>query len=244
MEKSAVAVEARVEEFHWWFRGRRKLLSEMIQNLPVSLKSPVLDVGTSTGTNLRLLRGLGFGNFIGTDIHDDALAFCAEKGFGQVKKGDVCRLPFEDKMFKLVLATDILEHVENEALALTEINRVLSPEGYVVLTVPAFRFLWGIQDDVSHHKKRYTKRELISAVEVAGLRCLESFYFNYIFFLPIFFARRTLKVLRIRLKSENQINCPLINSFFTGVFSFDVRTSKRFKPPIGVSILVLAQKKG
>lgn len=184
---------------------------------------------------------MGFGDVTGVDKSEDAIRFCAEKGLGEVKQADVGDLPFASDHFQLVLATDIIEHVE-EAPALKEIFRVLAPGGTAVFTVPAFQMLWGLQDELSHHKRRYTKRQIELAIKSAGFRIINRFYFNYLLFPPIWAARQVIRLLNIKLESENQINTPWINRMLTALFHFDVWTAPRLKPPFGVSIMVVAQK--
>jgi len=242
LKASVYAVEAEVEATHWWFAGRRDLFQKIIQQNETATDAPVLDVGTGTGANLRLLKKMGFTSVTGVDSSEDAIRFCAEKGFGVVEKGDVCDLPFAADHFQLVLATDIIEHVD-ETPALKELFRVLAPGGTAVFTVPAFQMLWGLQDELSHHKRRYTKRQIELAVKQAGFRIVDSFYFNYILFPPIWAMRQVIRLLDIKLESENQINTPWINRVLTHLFHFDVLTAPRLKPPFGVSIMVVAQKK-
>lgn len=241
MKASVYAVEAEVEETHWWFAGRKTLFRKIIENTGIPTRASVLDVGTGTGSNLRLLQNMGFKDVTGLDQSEDAIRFCAEKGLGMVEKGDVCDLPFAANHFQLILATDIIEHVD-DAAALKELLRVLSPEGTAVFTVPAFQVLWGLQDELSHHKRRYTKRQIERAVKSAGFRVVDSFYFNYLLFLPIWAARQVIRLLDIKLASENQINTPWINRALTALFHFDVLTAPCLKPPFGVSILVVARK--
>lgn len=242
MEKTHYAVEARLESTHWWFRGRRKLLSAIIVELGLPSDAPILDIGTSTGPNLRMLKTLGFHNITGIDKSPRAVRFCAKKGLGKVLLGDICRLPFDDGSFQLVLATDILEHVEDDLLALRQIHRVLAPGGTVLITTPAFKCIWGMQDDISHHKRRYLIRPLVQRLKQAGFISRESFYFNYLLFFPIWATRHLIRILGIRLKSENQINTRLLNRAFSRLFAFDVWSARRLKPPVGVSAFVMAQK--
>jgi len=138
METSAYAIESQVEATHWWFVGRRKLLAKIISKLDLSMDTRVLDIGTGTGTNLRLLKELGFENVMGVDNSEEAVHFCTQKGLGIVQKGDICNLPFEDNSAGLILATDVIEHIDNDLLALSELKRILSPNGWLILTVPAF----------------------------------------------------------------------------------------------------------
>ena len=242
MDLAAYAVEAEVEETHWWFVGRRRLFGREIASLGLSKDASVLDVGTSTGTNLRMLADLGYRHIVGLDLSDEAIRFCAEKGLGLVRRGDVCDLPFEDASLDLVLATDLIEHVEDDRLALSEIARVLVPGGSAVITVPAFQSLWGLQDEVSHHRRRYRLPVLRNAVEAAGFRPVRCFHFNYLLFLPIWFARQMLRVFDIKLSSESQVNTRLLNRLLSRVFDLDVHTAPWLAPPFGVSIFVLAEK--
>jgi SAM-dependent methyltransferase len=152
-------------------------------------------------------------------------------------------LPFGDAIYDLVLATDIVEHVDDDALALREIARVLRPGGVALLTVPAFQSLWGLQDKVSHHKRRYRLTNLLDRVLGADLTPLRAYYFNYLLFMPIWLARQVIALLDIPLKSENQVNSALLNRVLTAIFGLDVRTAGLVRPPFGVSALVIARKK-
>ncbi|MBK7659403.1 MAG: class I SAM-dependent methyltransferase, partial [Betaproteobacteria bacterium] len=113
MEVATYEVESRVEQTHWWFVGRRRLFRAHIEALGLSPDAAVLDVGTSTGTNLRLLKDMGFTRYRGLDPSPDAVRWCAEKGLGAVDLGTVAAIPFPDATFDLVLATDIIEHVDD-----------------------------------------------------------------------------------------------------------------------------------
>jgi SAM-dependent methyltransferase len=242
MDLAAYAVEAEVEATHWWFVGRRRLFGREIAGLGLSKDAAVLDVGTSTGTNLRMLAELGYRRVVGLDLSDEAIRFCAEKGLGLVRPGDICDLPFEDASLDLVLATDIIEHVEDDGRALSEIARVLVPGGHALITVPAFESLWGLQDEVSHHLRRYRLPSLRGAVRAAGLHPGRCFYFNYLLFGPIWLARQILRVFQIKVSSESQVNTVLLNRLLARIFDFDVRTARWLAPPFGVSIFMLAEK--
>jgi len=242
MDLSLYAIEAEVEETHWWFAGRRRLFGREIAGLGLSKDAPILDVGTCTGTNLRMLAELGYRRVVGLDLSDEAIRFCAEKGLGVVRRGDVCDLPFEDASLDLVLATDIIEHVEDDRLALREIARVLMPGGRAMITVPAFQSLWSPQDELSHHLRRYRLPMLANGVEAAGLRPVRCFHFNYLLFLPIWLTRQIFQALKIRVSSELQVNTALLNRLLGRVFDLDVRTAPWLAPPFGVSIFMLAEK--
>jgi len=244
LEPSVYAVETEVECSHWWFAGRRRLLARMIRRLALPSSARVLDVGTGTGTNLRLLGELGFEDVTGVDASDDAVRFCAAKHLGLVEQGDACALPFPDGAFDLALATDVVEHLEDDGKALAELRRVLRPGGSALLTVPAFPSLWGLQDEVSHHQRRYRKGDFEGRLERAGLALRESFHFNYLLFGPIWLARQAIRLLGVRLASENQINTPALNQLLGWVFAFDVWSAPRLRPGFGVSILALVEREG
>jgi len=242
VEIAAYAAEAEAEATHWWFTGRRRLFAREIDNTGLPRTGRVLDVGTSTGANLRLLRDLGFQAADGLDFSQEAIRYCREKGLGVVRQGDACHMPFADESFNLALATDIIEHVDDDMEALREIRRVLKSDGKVLITVPAFQILWGLQDRVSQHKRRYIKRDLVDRVERAGFRIEVCYYFNFLLFLPIFIGRRLIDIFRLNVQSEAQINSPLLNRIFSAIFTVDVAMAPILRPPFGVSILIVAKK--
>lgn len=243
MDLTAYAIEAEVEEHHWWFVGRRRLFARLLDDLATPRDAAFLDIGTSTGSNLRLLRQLGYPNVSGVDRSQQAIEYCRSKGLGSVELGDTCDLPFASESFDVVLATDVIEHVEDDLQALREIRRVLKPGGHAVITVPAFKMLWGLQDEAGHHKRRYRLGDLVKKVLDAGLVPVRKHYFNYLLFVPILAARWLIRLLRLRIANENQLTTPLINRVLLAIFDLDVKTAPRLKPPFGVSCLVVAECK-
>lgn len=242
MERETYAVEAAVEPDHWWFVGRRELFARLILALDIFRDRPILDVGTSTGTNLRMLKELGFTRVSGLDASLEAIRYCSDKGLGVVERGDICDMPFADASFELILATDIIEHVDTDRAALVEIRRVLVPGGRALITVPAFQSLWGAQDELAHHKRRYRRQQLLQVISAAGLEVEDAFYFNYLLFLPIWLARQAIKLAQLELRSENELNTPWLNRLLINIFRFDVRTAPIVCPPFGVSILAMTKR--
>jgi SAM-dependent methyltransferase len=244
MDLAAYAVEAEVERTHWWFVGRRRLFARELQAAGARHGDRLLDIGTSTGSNLRMLQELGFQNFAGLDASDEAIRFCAEKGFGQVRKGDICAMPFADDSFDFVMATDVIEHVDDDRQAAREIARILKPGGKALITVPAFQALWGPQDRQAFHKRRYRMASLSRVLESAGFRIERRYYFNYLLFVPIWLARKTIDAFGLALRSEGEVNTPWLNILLSKVFAFDVVTAPLLRPPFGVSIFALVSKPG
>lgn len=240
MDDATYAVESKVERTHWWFVVRRYLLCSIVKEFSMPENAAILDVGTSTGTNLRMLKEMGFKNYQGIDISSEAISWCAKKGLGVVRQGSICAIPFPNESFDLILATDIIEHVDDDLQALKELRRVLRKTGNLIITVPAYPSLWGLQDEVAHHKRRYRHDELLSRMIAAGLLSHLSFHFNFLLFVPIWLARRIIRLFGIKLNSENQVNTPMLNRFLTMVFTIDVKIARLLRPPFGVSILVIA----
>ena len=245
MDPQAYAIEAAIEAEHWWFEGRRRLFCRIIRDIGATPDWAVLDVGTSTGTNLRMLRDMGFERVTGVDNSESAIEFCRSKGFGPVRLGDAQDLPFDTESFDLVLATDIIEHVPDDARAMDELARLLKPGGTALITVPAFMALWGHNDDTAHHRRRYRLRDVTVLARTAGLEIRRDFYFNFLLFVPIWLVRTAMRlVTRDGGPPENEINSPVVNEILKRIFALDVRLAPALRPPFGVSALVLATKPG
>lgn len=242
MEAGTFAVEARIEATHWWFVGRRRLFAREIARACLSRTVRALDVGTSTGTNLRMLRDLGFADVEGLDLSEEAIRYCAEKALGEVHEGDICAMPFPDGSFGLVLATDVIEHVADDRLALAEVARVLKPGGVAIVTVPAFQTLYGLQDRVAQHRRRYLKQDLVEKIRDSGLEIGGVYYFNYLLFVPIWLARRVIDLFGARLDSEAELNSPAVNWILGRIFALDVLSARFLSPPFGVSLFAIARK--
>lgn len=244
MELAVYEHEAAVEETHWWFVGRRKLFRRELAKLGLGPGARVLDIGSGTGANLRLMRQIGMEGVVGLDESETAIRFCAARGLGTVRRGDIRSLPFEEGSFDLVLATDVVEHVVEHAEAVAEIRRVLKPGGHALLTVPAFASLWGLQDVQSHHKRRYRRPEFRRLLENAGLEIRTLYHFNYLLFPAIWAARQAIRALKPKIESENQVNTPAINRVLGWIFALDVSTAPKLRPPFGVSILAVCRRPG
>ncbi|GAB2176076.1 class I SAM-dependent methyltransferase [Dongia sp. agr-C8] len=241
MELASHSAETEIEADHWWFKGRRRLFGRILQRLGIPKDARILDAGSSSGSNLRLLRDEGYSNFTGLEISAHAIALCKAKGLGPIEPGDICAMPFPDASFDFVLATDIIEHVDRDDLALKEMLRVLKPGGHCLVTVPAFQSLWGHEDVKLHHKRRYRMPALLERVRAAGLAPVESYYFNYLLFLPIWCVRRLARARPPSQRNETEF-APFLNTVLSAIFALDTRTAPLLKPGFGVSALVLARR--
>ncbi len=184
MEQHTYGIMNDVEDKHWWFVGRRAILESFLQGIIEKSKiknqeSKILDVGCGTGANLEMLKQ--FGESEGVDVSDDALEFCKKKGL-KVHKGLAEELPFEDESFDVVTALDVVEHLDDDVAGLKEMHRVLKKGGKTLIFVPAFMWLWGVQDDISNHRIRYTRQQIVERLEKAGFEIERATYANIDFF--------------------------------------------------------------
>jgi SAM-dependent methyltransferase len=243
MQQHTYSIMYEVEGTHWWFAGRRRIISSFVEEICRNLKedSPrILDVGCGTGANLELLGK--FGEAEGVDVSHDALAFCRARGLENVRHGAAEELPYEDGTFDLVTALDVVEHLDDDVAGLGEMRRVLRKNGRALLFVPAFMFLWGVQDDVSHHRRRYTLNGLRRVVLDAGFEVERATYANISFFAPILAGRLLMRALALRPASENNINIGALNGVLGRVLGAESSLLRRVNFPFGVSALCVARR--
>ena len=176
-----------LEDGHWWFRGRRAVLWAMMRRAGLPEAPRVLDAGCGTGRNLAEFGTLGTAR--GVDPSPAAIEFCRRRGLTGVTAAGIESLPFGAGSFDLILATDVLEHVSRDDLAVAELRRVAAPEALLVVTVPAYRWLWSQHDDSHHHLRRYTAGLLRSRLAGAGWRPVLATYFNALLLPPIALVR-------------------------------------------------------
>lgn len=232
-----------VEQSHWWHTGRRKILSGFVQEIcsRVTDRRPrILDVGCGTGANLLMLSR--YGEAEGVDISEDALAFCRERGLDHVRQGAGEELPYDENTFDLVTAFDVVEHMDDDLAGLREMYRVLRPGGHALVFVPTFMFLWGLQDDVSHHRRRYRLSELRRVFEQAGFEIERSTYANITFFMPILLIRKLMRLTGIKAETENNINVPAMNGVLGALLGSESAILRYTNLPFGVSGLCVAKK--
>ncbi len=244
MQQHTYAIMDEVEGSHWWFVGRRAILESfltpIIQDLKSRIQDPrILDVGCGTGANIEMLSE--FGDAEGVDVSDDALEFCRRKGL-KVQKGLAETLPYDDESFELTTALDVIEHLDDDVAGLKEMFRVTKSGGYSLFFVPAFMWLWGVQDDISNHRIRYTRKQIVERIEQAGYTVERATYANWTFFTPILAGRTLMKLTGLKPESENNINISSLNGIFGKLFSAERFWLKHFNFPIGVSIVVVAKK--
>lgn len=246
MERETYEVEAQVERDHWWFRGRRRILTRLLRDLSPALPphARALDVGCGTGANGPVLAQRGL-FAVGLDASPVplGLAGTGDRGHAARVRGDAAQLPILDASLDLVVALDVLEHLPDDSGAAREIFRVLRPGGVLIAFVPALRLLWGFQDEVAHHLRRYGKRDFADLIAQAGFHIDRVTFFNSLLFPPILLARLAMRVYPPQhLASENQIGGTLTNTLLCGIFALEAPLVALFDLPVGVSLACVAHR--
>lgn len=229
------------EDDHWWFAARRAIVRDFLEaRLPPAAHRRILDVGCGTGGMLPLLAA--FGEVSGLDASDEALAFAKTRAGGaRLLKGVLpAGLPPSER-FDLVTAFDVIEHIPEVIEALVNLRAALAPGGRLVVTVPAFMFLWSEHDVLNHHQRRYTEALLREQFQAAGLVMERSSYFNTWLFPPIAAVRLAQKLLPPRPGASDFSLLPkVVNTALAVLFSSERFAVSRARLPVGVSIIAMA----
>jgi SAM-dependent methyltransferase len=232
----------RVEDTHWWFVGRRAIVFDELSRLLAgrSDRPRVLDLGCGTGRNLVDLQALA--EPVGLDIEHQALTFCRERGSTLLVRASAESLPFQAESFDMVMALDLLEHLDDDVAGAAEILRVLRPGGSLIAFVPAYRWLWGPQDDLAHHRRRYTPRSIRSVMRDAGFQVARVSHANLLLLPLILLGRRYLRLTGRQVDSENTLHPAWSNGLLRAIFTAERHVLRRLDLALGVSILCVARK--
>lgn len=231
-----------VEDAHWWFNGRKRIVAQMIESLHLPKGARLLDAGCGTGGNLQLLAR--YGSVKGLEYDENAIRLARTRGVGEIMQAAFPdKIPLVGETFNLVVLLDVLEHIEDDVATLRALGGLLDPEGKLLLTVPAFPFLWCKHDDLHHHKRRYTARTLTQAIEAAGLKVQYLSYFNMWLF-PLVAAVRVVQKWFPPKDCDGELTVPprFANAFLEWLFGSERFLLGRVKLPFGVSLLAVVQK--
>lgn len=230
------------ERNHWWFRARSEILRRyLLRNVIRERKLKILNVGVATGATTMMLQRMG--EVTSLEYEQDCINFVKDKVDFEIIQGSILELPFTDNQFDLVCAFDVIEHVEDDKLAVKEMARVCVQGGSVMVTVPAIMSLWSEHDEINHHFRRYTQSSLLQIFESAqNGTVLFSSYFNSILFLPIFAARKVSNIFRRKQSASmhsdfEKFNPGVLNSLLYQIMkSEELFHSAKVKLPLGVSL--------
>lgn len=178
-----------LEDGHWWYRGRRRILDELMRSLDLAPGATILDAGCGSGRNM--VDFARYGTVTGVEISDASLERARMRGVGEVVQCSITEMPFPDGHFDVAVCLDVVEHIEDEQGALRELHRVVRPGGSLMITVPAYQWLWSDHDVINHHQRRYTRKSLSAAAAAAGWKTARTTYFNTLL-LPVAIVWRLL----------------------------------------------------
>ncbi len=232
-----------LEDHYWWYRGVRTLLRALLERYAPP-NARLLDGGCGTGANLRWLEE--FGSAIGVDISLQAIRFCRARGLPAARAfvASLDELPFPNDGFDVVISTEVICNIADDAATFVELARVLKPGGVLIVQVPAYQWLWSIHDVAVGHRRRYAGRDLRAKIERAGFR-IERLTHANAFFLPAIAAERlafrSVRTGRV-VRSDLQPLPALVNAMLSALFVAEMRLVSRVDLPYGLSLIAVARK--
>lgn len=237
------------ERNHWWFKARMEILKSQVLKFKQKTNIDqlnILNVGVATGATSKMLED--FGHVVSVEYDSECCAFLRDELKMEVIEASLTELPFEAEAFDLICAFDVIEHIEDDMTALSEIRRVMKPYGFYAISVPAFQFLWGAHDVINHHFRRYTRAELNSKIRGSEMNPSVSTYFNFWLFLPIAIVRVLQNLFSkpdddVKSDFEKYEGASFADSILYRIFKTEKALLKMGVTfPFGVSILSLGQK--
>jgi SAM-dependent methyltransferase len=238
MERAVFDRMAEQDQVHWWYVARRKILAALIAReagLPKNAR--ILEIGCGTGHNFEMLKS--FGRLDALEVDDEVRALACKRLGSEVGGARLPDLPgVPDGRYDLVALLDVLEHVDNRVESLRSIAAKLAPGGKILVTVPAYQWMWGAHDLANHHKLRYSKKGLRRDAEAAGLEVRKLGYFNSLLF-PLAAAVRILGKLSGRTSSDDHMPPRPLNAMFEKIFGLERHVIGRMPFPAGVSLFAL-----
>ena len=241
MERAVFDRMAELDQDHWWFIARRRILSSVIEHVvKPPKKARVLEVGCGTGHNLKMLAQ--HGALEACELDDCARALAAKRLGREIKSA---RLPdlsmFERDSYDIVALLDVLEHVPDDVASLKAILKRLKPGGALVLTVPANPWMWSAHDVAHHHFRRYSKAELNRVVREAGFEVQLLSFFNTLLF-PLVAAARVIGKVTRKESADDRLPGAAVNAALQKIFGLEARIVGRAPMPFGVSLVAVLRR--
>lgn len=237
-----------LEDNYWWFKAKRDLLFKTVKKLTKNLGTDVhlLDGGCGSGANLKAIQDLL--PAIGIEKYEDGLKLCKRRNLNNLLSAELEHLPFKHGTFDIVLAMDVLEHVEDDLEVLKEISRVSKENSILIVHVPAFKFLWCDHDIAVNHKRRYTVGELVEQLKKSDFK-VKSINYRLCSFFLLGILRKYLIIIKklIKKNSKPQTYRPKVGMFVNNILFSIIKMEDYFlnfiRLPFGLSIFCIAQKK-
>ena len=241
MERAVFDRMAELDQHHWWFVARRRILKSLIQRV---VRPPndarVLEVGCGTGHNLEMLKS--FGSLDASELDPAARALAGKRLHGEVKEAKLPDLSMFDRNgYDLIALLDVLEHVPDDVASLRAIHHRLKPGGALLMTVPANPWMWSAHDAAHHHFRRYTKTQLRELFLRSGFEIQLLSYFNSLLFPLVAAARIVGKITRKESADDSLPSAP-VNSALNNVFGLEAALLGRVPLPFGVSLVAVVRR--
>jgi SAM-dependent methyltransferase len=243
VDKVAYEKMTQMQGDHWWFTARRAILTKIIKSLELSEQSNLLEIGCGPGGNLAMLQG--FGKTYAVEPDDVARSFARNLAPDAIVSagGIPDPLPDFDVKFDLIVLFDVLEHIENPVEGLMALKALLKPDGYIILSVPAYPWLFGGHDRIHHHFRRYTRSALSDEIAAAGYKIEYLSSFNMFLALPAMAVRLGQRFLKLPSGHDEAYGG---NGFMNKLLAFIFGFERHFIPlttlPFGLSIIVIIKK--
>lgn len=209
MDDSEFQTMLALDDRHWWYRGRRRVIRAVIDRLALPGAARLLDAGCGSGRTLDELAG--YGEVAGVELQPEGVEAARRRGHADVRVAPVEAIPHPDASFDLVTCLDVIEHTPDDLRSLRELRRVTRPGGVLVVTVPAYPRLWSLHDELNRHHRRYTRRMLRAAAEGAGWRVERVTSFNAAYLLPAAAVRLARRRSRGDAPSELTLTSPALD---------------------------------
>lgn len=240
MESAIYEQMASLDTTHWWFVGRRRVLTRLLKGLGLPRDAQILEAGSGMGANIDMLRA--FGQVSAFDPYEPARQFVEKRtGVTPVDGRLPDGIPFAKGSFDLACAFDVVEHVDDDAASIKAMAAMLKPGGYLFLTVPAYQWMWSRHDEARHHKRRYLLDVLLGMVRDAGLEPVKASHFNALLF-PLAVTVRALKRAVGSTSDDDELPPKAVNSALTGIFAAEAAILERGALPFGLSIVLIARR--
>jgi len=232
-----------IEDYNWWFLARRHTILSMLQKLPKDAR--IIDIGCSGGVMLKELQAKGFSNITGIDFSPEAIEKCKKNNLPDCYVMDAHYPDFKEETFDLIIASDCLEHLKDDEIALKNWNKILKKGGQAIIFVPAFMSIWSEHDVINHHFRRYKKQELVEKSKAAGFGILKASYWNCLLFFPTYIFRKIRnKSADAKEKPKDHLDNfnPVLNTILRLWLSVENIFFKSTGLPVGVSVMVTLKK--
>ena len=235
-----------IDTTHWWFVGRRAIIRDIIGQIPIPSHAHIVEIGAGAGGNLPMLQAIAAkkGGSV-TAVEQDPLSRqrAIERSGLEVQGGSLPDDMPAIAQSDLILLLDVLEHIVDDASALKYVATLIKPDGHVLITVPAFNFLWSDHDRTHHHCRRYTKNGLDRVLQETGFEIERITYFNSLLFPVILAARLIGNLLPRRHSPSGDVSMPgkVANAFLTKLFGSERYLLRKANLPVGVSLMAVAK---